>query len=96
MRVGLVGCVKTKVAHPAKARDLYSSALFRGRRRFVESSCDRWFVLSARHGLVSPDEIIEPYDETLNDKSTAAKRRWADHVLRQLEALRVDFPHTLF
>ncbi|HWO69164.1 MAG TPA: hypothetical protein VNP94_00195, partial [Actinomycetota bacterium] len=46
MRIGLVGCVKSKRARPAPARDLYTSPLFRGARRFVERSCDRWFVLS--------------------------------------------------
>jgi Family of unknown function (DUF6884) len=96
MRVGLVGCVKTKVPHAAQARDLYSSALFRGRRAFVESTCDRWFIISAKHGLVSPDEVLEPYEETLNGKSTADKRSWAAAVLRELDAVGFDFPNVLF
>jgi hypothetical protein len=41
-RVGLVGCVKSKQPRRARAADLYTSALFRGRRSFVESTCDRW------------------------------------------------------
>jgi Family of unknown function (DUF6884) len=96
MRVGLVGCVKTKVSHAAQARDLYSSALFRGRRAFVESTCDRWFVLSAKHGLVSPDEVLEPYEETLNGKPTAEKRLWAATVLGELDAVGFDFPALAF
>lgn len=63
MKVGLVGCVKSKRGTAAPARDLYTSALFRGRRRYVELTCDRWFILSARHGLVEPEEILEPYDD---------------------------------
>ncbi len=51
MRIGLVGCVKTKRSTPSLARDLYTSALFTGRRRYVEQSCDRWYVFSARHGV---------------------------------------------
>ncbi len=64
MHIGLVGCVKEKVRHPAPARDLYSSALFRS-RRFVEGRCDRWFILSTGHGLVDPLQVLDYYDETL-------------------------------
>jgi hypothetical protein len=48
MRIGLVGCVKSKRSQAAPARELYSSPLFRGRRDWVERTCDRWFVLSAK------------------------------------------------
>lgn len=96
MRIGLVGCVKTKRATSALARDLYTSTLFTGRRRYVEQSCARWFVLSARHGLVRDDEWLEPYDETLNDQSAESKRRWAEKVLADLDALALDFRATTF
>ena len=74
LRIGLVGCVKSKQSDPAIAADLYRSALFRGRRRWVETTCGRWFVLSAKHGLVSPPEMLEPYDETLTTKGLAERR----------------------
>ena len=85
MRIGLVGCVKSKLAHAAPARDLYVSALFRGRRCYVERSTDRWFILSAKHGLVDPDQVLELYNETLNDKPRAARRSWSQQVLRAIE-----------
>jgi hypothetical protein len=67
MRVGLVGCVKSKQSQAAPARELYVSPLFRGRRAWVERTCDRWFILSAKHGLVEPDRVLAPYDEILMD-----------------------------
>lgn len=85
-RVGLVGCVKEKRRSVAPARDLYTSPLFAGRRRAVETTCDSWFVLSALHGLVPPDKRLEPYDKTLNSLGHAERRRWSTHVLRDLEA----------
>jgi hypothetical protein len=97
MRVGLVGCVKMKrSAGGSLARDLYISTLFTGRRRYVEETCDCWFVLSARHGLVRDDEWLEPYDETLNDQSAALKRRWAKKVLLDLDTLGLDYRTTTF
>lgn len=28
--------------------------------------CDQWAILSAKHGLIDPDKVIEPYDVTLS------------------------------
>ncbi|MGH2711484.1 MAG: DUF6884 domain-containing protein [Actinomycetota bacterium] len=81
MRIGLVGCVKEKAGRAAPARDLYTSTLFVGRRRFVERTCDRWYVLSALHGLVEPDRRLEPYDKTLKGDSAAERRVWSAKVL---------------
>ncbi len=84
-RVGLVGCVKRKLGNAAPAADLYVSTLFRGRRAYVEQSCGQWLILSALHGVVRPDAVIEPYDATLNDASRAERRAWAARVLQQLD-----------
>lgn len=79
-----MACVKGKLYHPAQARDLYDSPLFRGRRRHVERSCGSWFVLSALHGLVDPEETLAPYDRTLRTASNAERRAWAERVMVQL------------
>lgn len=87
--VGLVGCVKSKRAYPSRARELYISEAFLGRRAYVERTCDEWFILSAKHGLVDPDDWLEPYDETLNGAPASRKREWARHVLQRLDELGV-------
>jgi hypothetical protein len=84
MRVGLVGCVKTKLDRPAPAGDLYISPLFVGRRDAVERSCDRWFILSALHGVVSPGDGLAPYDHTLSGASRRERRRWSAQVVAAL------------
>lgn len=83
-RVGLVGCVKSKRASEARAADLYTSPLFKGRRRWVEARCNRWFILSAKYGLTDPDEVIEPYDLTLNSVPRSECRSWSRDVLADL------------
>jgi len=85
MRIGLIGCVKSKLPYASKAADLYTSPLFRGRRRFVEESCERWFILSAEHGLVEPNWVLAPYNKTLTHASVSARRAWAQGVLSDLE-----------
>ncbi|ULH18227.1 hypothetical protein MF271_22425 (plasmid) [Deinococcus sp. KNUC1210] len=83
----LVGCVKSKRDHPAQAQDLYTSTLFGSSRRFAEHFGDRWFILSARHGLLEPTAVVTPYDETLNEKRTPDRKAWTADVLRTLTPL---------
>lgn len=82
--VALVACAAAKLTSPSAARDLYVSSLFRKSRAYVEANADSWFVLSAKHGLVAPDRVIEPYDVTLNAMPVAERRRWSEQVNRQL------------
>lgn len=84
--IGLVGGVRTKVDHASPARDLYTSALFRGRRTSVEGRADRWFILSGQHGLVEPDQWITPDLSCLEDASRQRRREWASGVLTSLRA----------
>lgn len=85
-QIGMVGCVKEKAKSARPAQDLYTSALFAGRRRYVERSCESWWILSAEHGLVNPQAPLEPYDVTLKTMSVAKRREWAKRVLQQIVA----------
>ena len=84
-RIGLVGCVKEKAGSPHPARDLYRSTLFAGRRAYVEQLCGQRWILSAKHGLVHPLDVLAPYDETLKLASRSARRRWSHEVLLALD-----------
>lgn len=80
VRVALIGCGKTKLDHAAPAKDLYTGNLFAAARAHVEAGgYDAWFVLSAKHGLVHPDTVIEPYDEKM-PTTKAPRERWATKV----------------
>lgn len=83
----LVGCVKTQLPVRAPADELFGSPLFRRRRDFAERSGLPWFVLSSRHGLVRPEQVIEPYDLCLARQPIAARREWGRLVIGQLHAV---------
>lgn len=87
-RVGLVGCASTKLRRPAPARELYVSQLFKKASAYAEATCDRWYILSAKHGLVHPDAVLEPYDVKLgaNTRGQEPIHNWADRVRKQLAA----------
>jgi hypothetical protein len=86
VQIGLVGCASQKLQHPAPARDLYVSQLFRKASAYAEKTCDRWYILSAKHGLVHPDAVLEPYDMKLGTKSGPPIRLWIDGASEQLTA----------
>lgn len=79
-RILLVGCVATKRDRPMPAKDLYISDYWDKRRAHAEASGRAWFVLSAKHGLLHPDEVIEPYDVSLEGASADEARAWAGEV----------------
>jgi hypothetical protein len=86
-RIALVACGKTKLNRRAPARELCAGALFRKASLYAEVTFDKWFILSAKHHLVLPDNILDPYDLSLSDLSGGEQRDWAREVLCQLEAL---------
>lgn len=85
--IGLVACCKTKLAEPARAEELYCSPLFRKARAYCLAHYHRWFILSAKYGLVEPGQVIAPYDCTLLDQDRKARARWGLRVFSQLAAL---------
>lgn len=88
IRVGLVGCSAQKLAAAAPARELYVSQLFRKASAYAEATCDRWYVLSAKHGLIHPDTVIKPYDMRLGTRTGPDMTAWGALVREQLtEAL---------
>jgi hypothetical protein len=84
-RIVLISCGSRKRDHPAIAAELYTGSLFRYSLEYARSlEPDLIFILSAKHGLVRLDQIIEPYDETLNKKSSAEITAWAESALNCL------------
>jgi hypothetical protein len=83
----LVACVKTKLSVPATARDLYVSSLFRKERAYAERRRVPWFILSAEHALVAPDEWLGPYERYLPDTPAGYRAAWGSWVVERLELL---------
>jgi hypothetical protein len=83
----LVACVSVKRSRPLPAQDLYCSDWFLKARAYVEKRRARWFILSAKHGLVGPRQILRPYDRSLRDHSAAQRRAWAARVERKLKRI---------
>lgn len=86
-RVFLISCVKDKKQKAAQAQNIYQSSLFNKASQVAELESDEWYILSAKHGLLSKDKVIEPYDQTLHNFSKNEKRKWAKDVYEDLETV---------
>lgn len=82
--IALVSCGKRKRSTAAAAKDLYTSPLFRLSRQWAEVCADRWFVVSAKYGLVDPDQLLDPYDLSLDSLSASQITAWYNQVTSAL------------
>lgn len=84
-KVVLVSCVSEKRTVPSPARDLYTSDWFTKAARYADQVADEWYILSARYGLVHPDQVLEPYNATLKTMGKSARQAWAERVFASLK-----------
>ena len=94
-----LSCCKSKLDHPAPARELYTGALFRKALAYAEQVlyADAIYVFSAKYGVVGVDEVIAPYSLVMKNSGTikedgigmtaAAIKEWRAKVIPQVEAL---------
>jgi hypothetical protein len=83
----LVTCVYEKADGPRAARDLYRSPYFGRLRRYAESHGKPWFIVSAEHGLVQPQEWLTPYERYLPDTPGWYREAWGAWVVARLRLL---------
>jgi hypothetical protein len=86
-KIVLISCVKSKMNKPAKAKDLYISPLFKLNFKYAKSlNPSNIFVLSAKYDLVDMNQIISPYEKTLNKMKKIERQQWAECVIQKLKA----------
>jgi hypothetical protein len=59
--------------------DLFSKAFAYCKKKYNQVA-----ILSAKYGLVFPDDVIEPYDKTLNKMSIRERKDWSRKVFKQM------------
>ena len=85
-RIVLIACASQKLSQRSKAKDLYISTLFKLNLKYaVKLAPDKIYILSAKHGLLSLDQEINPYEQTLNNMPSDEVKQWASRVLEQIK-----------
>lgn len=87
MNIALIACGKSKRDTTSHAVDLYTGALFKKSLAYAKDmGFDKIFILSAKHGLLELDDVVEPYEYTLIGKPKRRRLQWAERVKSQLPA----------
>ena len=101
-QVIFISCVSKKEKGPLSAEDLYVSPWFKKALKYAkhlrkESKVStEIFILSAKYGLLSLDERIVFYEQTLNKMNAAEKKEWAKKVISQLAQKKYSVCNTQF
>lgn len=73
----VIGCGRHKKKKPTLAKDLYTSDRFKRSKSIASNVGSSFFVLSAKHGLLQPDQLVEPYDVDICTLDAEIKAQWA-------------------
>ena len=68
----IIPCGNAKLGTAAPASEFYTGSMFQDALRTARKlyTDDRIYVLSAKHGLVTLDQVLEPYDLKLGDEGS--------------------------
>lgn len=81
----VTNCTAKKLDRPAPARELYLGPSVRRTAKAVDEARRAGarvalYIISARHGLLREDQVVEPYDETLSGRRRDEVKKWAAEV----------------
>lgn len=84
-----IGCVKLKNKGKMKAKDKYKSPLFKKELAYARKIAPDTsiYILSAKYGIITLEDIIDDYDLTLNKCNEIKRKEWAYSVIKKTERL---------
>ncbi|MEO7003744.1 MAG: DUF6884 domain-containing protein [Ktedonobacterales bacterium] len=84
-QIGLVAAAKVRRGGVCQAREQFErSPVFRRARDYCERTYDEWYILSAEHALLTPQQVIGPDGAHLHMVATEKRLRWAKQVAESL------------
>lgn len=92
----LISCCSSKQKERSRAEDLYISSRFKYSLQCAKRlRPDKIFILSSKHGLVNLQDKLDPYNETLNNKSINEVIQWSNGVVKELSKV-ADLKNDMF
>ena len=84
----IIPCGAAKLDHAAPAAELYTGSMFKDALRTARSMTtdENIRIMSAMHGLVRLDHVIEPYEMKISDKDSVTGYR----LVMQLVGMKFD------
>lgn len=86
-KIALIGCTSRKQDYKCPAIEMYTkSNYFNLKLDYCKKiNVDKIYILSAKYGLLEPEEIIEPYNVHLKETSKDYRLTWSENVLKDLK-----------
>jgi len=89
LRIGLVAAAQRRRVGVRQAREQFaSSPTFRRARDYCEREYGEWYILSASHLLLPPQQVIGPDDQRLSAFTVDERLAWAAQVAERLRQRR--------
>ena len=87
-----LSCTKLKYETTQPAIEIYQKSMFFTKMLHLTNNLPKGeiFILSGKHGLLSPHEKIGYYDQSLNSLSKKDKQKWKNKVYTQLDEYGID------
>lgn len=86
MKLALISCGKAKRQGTHKAQDLYIGSYFKKTLSYAKKQCDEVYILSAKYGLLTLDQIVTSYELKITQMSKKQRNLWGVGVAKQLRA----------
>lgn len=101
MIIAITNCKSMKQDYTCPAGEMYSkSYVFRAQTEFFKPNYDSYYILSAKFGLITPDYVMDPYNESVMEDgqthfktthvgnwSKETKKEWTTKVTNQISDL---------
>jgi len=101
MIIAITNCKSMKQNYTCPAGEMYSkSYVHRAQTEFFDYNYDSQYILSAKHGLITPDYVMDPYNESVMEDgqthfktthigswSKDTKKEWVIKVTKQINDL---------
>jgi cytoplasmic iron level regulating protein YaaA (DUF328/UPF0246 family) len=95
-KVVIIAGTKRQRGYPCKARNMYDkSRLFKKSLAYAQKISREIFVISAKHGIVHLDDVITPYETTMETKTEMELFDWRKYIIGQFRRL-FDIENTEF
>lgn len=92
----IIGCSHKKADTARPAAEMYLSKRFLAAKEIAECYSSDWLILSAKHGVLSKSQIVEPYDITLDNLTNEQYLNWVSkcsvHIINETSP----YDHVIF
>lgn len=80
----IICCGEHKNGKKTSASEMYISDRFLLSKQYASAVTNDWFVISGKHGILHPENVIDPYDFPLSELSPIEKIEWENRVATKI------------